>query len=269
MDMIPESRFELGLWHINNPLHRLIDYVHALPYRYAARCIVLGQCMKERLLRHHINPSKISVIGMWHYSRDIAPLPFGWHSLNTMLHLGGKFIVMYSGHASSLHSMKTIQDVILGLRNSGHIHFVLVGNSAILLELEAYAQTNNFHNVTRLEPVEWQDLSSLLGTGHIHLVALKEDMNGLCVPSKLYGVLAAGRPAIFIGSTESQAAIDLLAADAGFVFSSDESERIIETIQDLQLHPEICEQLGKNARTYFLQHYDYPVRCNLWDKVLQ
>jgi colanic acid biosynthesis glycosyl transferase WcaI len=269
MDMIPESRFELGLWRTNNPLHRLIDYIHSWPYRYASRCIVLGQCMKERLLRHHVQPEKISVIGMWHYSRDIAPLPFGWSGISEIHQLVGKFIVMYSGHASSLHSMKTIQDVIAGLHDAKHIHFVLVGDSSSLMELKTYAKDNDLQNVTHLSPVEWKDLGSLLGTGHIHLVALKEEMQGLCVPSKLYGILAAGRPAIFIGSPESQAAVDLLTADAGFVFSSHESEKIIEIIQYLYLHPDAYQRLGKNARECFLKNYDYPVRCALWDEALR
>jgi colanic acid biosynthesis glycosyl transferase WcaI len=269
MDMLTESRFELGLWRTNHPLHRLINHLQIWPYRHASQCIVLGDCMKERLVRHHVRPEKIAVIGMWHYSSEIRPVSFGSIGLANLHHLANKFIVMYAGYASNMNPFDTVQSVIWALRDEPNIHFVLVGDSPPLIAVEADAKVHNCQNVTRLDPVEWQELSALLGTGHVHLVTLKAQMSGLCVPSKLYGILAAGRPAIFIGSAQSQAAVDLLAADAGFVLSEDQVTNIAQMIQYLQQHPEVCQQLGDNAHKNFLRHYDYSVRCGQWDEVLR
>ncbi len=270
MDMVTESRFQLGLWQTNNFLHYLIDYLHNLPYHYADSTIVLGQCMRERLLKRGVSSSRIQALGMWHYSNLIKPLPFGEsnHIVSQKLSDKNKFVVMYSGYAGSAHTFQAVQDTIVSLREDKRIEFIFIGNSQKLLDIEAFAKDNSVPNFTRLDPFDWDDLSLILGAGHLHLVTLREDMQGICVPSKLYGVMAAGRPVLFIGPSQSQGAKDVLEANAGFVISPHDSETIASKIIALADNPSICEQMGSHARSYFLEHYDYPVRCRHWEEAL-
>jgi glycosyltransferase involved in cell wall biosynthesis len=269
MDMITESRFELGIWKLKNLRHTLIHYFHILPYRHAALCIVLGQCMSKRLIKHHIEPSKIKVIGIWHYSTLIQPLPVGTQPTSFNENLLGKFIVMYSGYASSAHSFEAIQKAMYILQDDNRIHFVLVGDSDKLLELESFAKTSNLNNCTRLNPVSWDELGSLLAGGNVHLVTLKEELTCICVPSKLYGIMAAGRPVIFIGPQDSQSAKDVLESSSGFVISTSDSCKLSLLIRELTDDIGKCNYLGSNAYNSFISKHEYSVVCEQWVETLE
>jgi glycosyltransferase involved in cell wall biosynthesis len=269
MDMITESRFQLGIWKSDNFRHFFIDYLHMLPYRYAALTIVLGQCMRERLIKRQIEPSKVHIIGVWHYSDLIKPLPFGTFFPSFDEKLLDKFIVMYSGHASSAHTFQAVQEAMEILSNDSHIHFVFVGDAEILLTLESFAKKNNLNNFTRLDLVPWEDLNLLLAGGYVHLVTLRDEMKGICVPSKLYGIMAAGRPTIFVGPQDSQSAQDVLKSDAGFVVGTSDSQKLASIIRYLADNFDECQRLGRNAYHNFLSRHDYSVVCQQWQETLE
>jgi colanic acid biosynthesis glycosyl transferase WcaI len=268
MDFVTETCFILGLWQSDNIRHRLIDYLHILPYRHADLCIVLGECMRDRLANRLVDPAKVQVVGIWHYSDLIQPSAFGELPADLKQDLSGKFIVMYSGHASSSHTFEAIQAAMVALQHDQQIHFIFVGTSKILLDLESLARSKQLTNVTRLDPVDWEHLGSLLAIGHVHLVTLREDMQGICVPSKLYGIMSAGRPSIFLGPSGSQSAIDLLSADAGYVVSPNNSEQLVSILQHLSRNPDLYQKLGFNARESLLKMHDYPIRCHQWENAL-
>lgn len=269
MDMIVDSRFQLGLWRSDRFHHRLIDYLHTLSLRYATLNIVLGNCMRERLLRRHIDASRVKVIGIWHYSNVVNPLPFGTSPQFFQSSLSYKFVAMYSGNAGSLQTFDAIQDAMLALRDDNRIQFVFVGNSDVIREVEAFASANNLSNFTRFDLVPWEDLNLLLAGGNVHLITLRDEMQGICVPSKLYGAMAAGRPIIFVGPHDSQTSQDVLESDAGFVVKTSDSQKLMSTIRYLADNPVECQRLGNNAHRSFLLNHDCSVRCHQWEETLK
>lgn len=269
MDMITESRFDLEIWKYTNLKHSLIHYLHLLPYRHASLCIVLGQCMAERLTKHRIESSKTKVIGIWHHSNQATSLNFKANPLNFDEHLLDKFIVMYAGNASSAHSFEAIQSTMHILKDDSQIHFVFVGDSDKLIEIEGFARINNLNNFTRLNPVDWEDLSKLLAVGNVHLVTLKDELKGTCVPSKLYGIMAAGKPVIFIGPEDSQSAKDVLDSSCGFVVNNSDSDKLSLLIRELANDVDKCNLLGVNAYNSFMLKHEYSVVCNQWLETLE
>jgi glycosyltransferase involved in cell wall biosynthesis len=271
MDMLTESRFLLGLWQKEKLVHRLVDYLHVLPSRYASLNIVLGKCMRERLINRHADPSRIKVIGMWHDSNLIKPIKLQPSQKAQILNneLAEKFIVMYSGNADRIHDLGVVCKSILALKDNSLIHFVFVGNSDEILKLESFAFHHNLKNFTRLEPVAWDKLNFILSVANLHLVALKDGLQGICVPSKLYGIMASAKPVIFIGPKESQSAIDIIESQAGFVIHPSDSELLTSTIISLANNISECQHLSNNAYQNFMQNYDYPIRCSLWEEALQ
>lgn len=269
MDMITEARFELGLWKYTNLKHILIHYLHLLPYRHASLCIVLGQCMADRLIKYHIEPSKIKVIGIWHYSNLIKPPNLEAKSINFSEHLSDKFIVMYSGNASSVHSFEAIQTAMHNLKDDSQIHFAFVGDSDKLFELESFSKNSNLNNFSRFDPVSWEELSTLLAAGNVHLVTLKDELKGTCVPSKLYGIMAAGKPVIFIGPKDSQSANDVIESSGGFVVNTSDSSKLSLLIRELANDVNKCNQLGVNAYNSFISKHEYSVVCHQWLETLE
>jgi colanic acid biosynthesis glycosyl transferase WcaI len=269
MDMITESRFQLGVWQRNCWKHWLIDFLHILPSRFAALNIVLGDCMRDRLSHRGIEKTRTQKIGIWHYSSVVAPITSTEKPAFLKPELAEKFIVMYSGNAGVMHSFDAVQDAMFSLREDCTIQFVFVGDSAAISKLENFAATNHLTNFTRLDPVAWEALNQLLSAGAVHLVTLREGMQGICVPSKLYGIMAAGKPVIFVGPQESQAAKDILAGQAGFVIPTSDSEKLVSVLRHLASSPSECDRLGNNAYDSFSKNHDCPIRCQQWEHTLQ
>ena len=98
---------------------------------------------------------------------------------------------------------------------------------------------------------EKEDLRYSLSAGDIHLVTLRSDMAGLSVPSKVYGIMAVGRPVIFIGPEESEVAILIRESLCGEVFDPVNHEKAGRAILDLAQDPRRREYLGAEGRRYF------------------
>jgi hypothetical protein len=78
-------------------------------------------------------------------------------------------------------------------------------------------------------------LSQSLGAADVHLVSLLPEMEGLIVPSKFYGVAAAGRSAIFVGDPDGEIAKIIHSEDCGYVAPSGRADLLVECIERWQL----------------------------------
>jgi len=111
------------------------------------------------------------------------------------------------------------------------------------------------------------ELGSLPQCADIHLVSLKASMLGTCVPSKTYGALAYGRPVVFIGRKECQAAKDILEANAGRVVEN--ADELVAAIEDFLSNPETLELCSYNARKAFLEKHCAQAVLKKWDELIE
>jgi colanic acid biosynthesis glycosyl transferase WcaI len=98
-----------------------------------------------------------------------------------------------------------------------------------------------------------------LSAGDIHLISLDAQVQGYIVPSKLAGILAVGRPVMFLGNEQNSIAAAILKAQCGHVISEGEVSRFQELIEGLMENPERRRRLGDAARNLFDREYDRAV----------
>jgi colanic acid biosynthesis glycosyl transferase WcaI len=108
-------------------------------------------------------------------------------------------------------------------------------------------QTAKLHNVRFLpfQPLEKLHLS--LRAADVHIVSMQEDLCGLLVPSKAYGGVAAGRPCIFMGPAESEAAQFIREKGCGVVLPARDGMALAGCLQRLADHPGELERLQQQA----------------------
>jgi colanic acid biosynthesis glycosyl transferase WcaI len=97
---------------------------------------------------------------------------------------------------------------------------------------------------------------------------LQPSLEGLIVPSKFYGIAAAGRPTIFIGSKNGEIARILWKAQCGFSIEKGHAEEASRIIRDLADHEETCLSLGRRARALFDQQFDMRHAMEAWEGVI-
>jgi len=135
------------------------------------------------------------------------------------------------------------------------VQFVLVGGGAQKAHIERRVRDEDITNVRTLPFVPKEDYSDLLASADVSLVTLEPGMEGLCVPSKFYSILASGRPTIATVSAGSEVARVLAEADCGLQVAQGDIVGLVGALSHLLHHPEEAARMGCNARAVLEEKY--------------
>jgi glycosyltransferase involved in cell wall biosynthesis len=269
MDLHPDCEFELGLLSRRSLHGRLLERLNGGHFRRADATVALGETMKQRLAAKGVRPDRLHVIGVWSRADEIEPIADGQSPLRAEHDLADRFVVMYSGNAGLIHSFEAICEAMERLKDDARIAFVFVGGGKRLVEVERFAADRGVSNFTRLPYFPRERLSESLAMGDVHLIALRDGMEGVAVPCKTYGIMAAGRPAIFVGPRSADTARHLEAAEAGYIIDTDDAEGLVRAIRELADDAERRRTLGANARQAFIERHERAVGCRQWADLLE
>ena len=178
--------------------------------------VAIGEGMRKRLLDLGVDPARVDVIHNWSDDERIQPLSAEANPLRGEWGLDGKFVVGYSGNLGRAHEYETLLAAADRLRGERNLVFLFIGGGASMDGLRAEAQARGIENLIFRPYQAAERLRESLAVPDVHLVVLRPEMEGLIVPSKFYGIAAAGRPTIFVGSRDGEIAGLLSAGEAGF-----------------------------------------------------
>src|SRR5436309_9343800 len=165
--------------------------------------------------------------------------------------LDGRLVVMYSGNLGVVHETDALIEVVRRLQAMPEVCVLFVGEGQGKDRLEKWVRCEGLKCVKFLGYQAQEALQYSLSAGDIHLVTLRQGMEGLSVPSKVYGIMAVGRPVVFIGPEGSEVAALVRDAGCGVVFAPGEGEKAAQTILDLARDHHGRERLGLAGRRYF------------------
>ncbi|MBL7978422.1 MAG: glycosyltransferase family 4 protein [Bacteroidetes Order II. Incertae sedis bacterium] len=211
--------------------------------------ICVGRCMQDRLQARGIPLEKIRVIQNWTDVQKVFPIDHKENPFRNLHHLEEKFVVMYSGNFGLAHPFDEILESARILKKQNpRIRFVLIGDGPRKSQIEHVIQAQHLDNVLLL-PYQPKDvLAQSLSAADLHLATMFPTLRGLVVPSKVYGIMAVGRPALFIGSPESEVARLIQENDAGDVLENLQTEQLVKRIEWWSQNPRKREIAGLNAR---------------------
>lgn len=266
-DLFPEiaSALEVaGMGIVEHGLRRLRN--RAL--RVASQNIVIGERMAERLRVEGIPAQSIRVIHNWADASTIRPIAHHDNPLRSEWNLQGKFVVGYSGNLGRAHEFQTILEAAEQLHDSSSIRFLFIGDGAQLHSLRQEVNQRGLSNFL-FQPYQPRErLSYSLSAVDLHLVSLRPALEGLIVPSKYYGIAAAGRPVLFMGSPTGEIAQILRDHRCGYTVGVGEIEQTIAIIRELAGDEVECRRLGHAARMALERHYDKQAALRAWDETL-
>ncbi|BCP53494.1 glycosyltransferase WbuB [Kaistia sp. 32K] len=249
-DIFPEVAIELGVVGKGGPLARL-----TLALRDGSLCrahcnVVPTDAMARALRARDIAPDTTAVIPYWS-EEEIVPIEAGQNRLRCEWGLGEGFVVGYSGNFGRAHEFGTLLDAAEHLREDPGIRFLLIGGGFARKSIEAEIARRRLGNI-ELRPLQPRDrLSESLGIADVHLISLLPKLEPYVVPSKLYGILAAGRPAIFIGAGDGEVASALRRHDCGETVPIGAGELLANRIRALRDDPALRSARCERARLAF------------------
>lgn len=246
-DLFPEvaSAAGLGGLAMTTPaLRRLRNW----SLRRAAFNVVLGRRMADRVEREGVRANRIGIIPNWVEDRQIRPRDRDGHPLRARWGLGGQFVVGYSGNMGRVHDFATIRALVLALKEDPEIRFLFVGDGLHRAWLERETAAAGPGRVMFQPYQRREDLAQSLTAIDLHLITLLPSFEGLVVPSKFYGVIAAGRPTLFVGDPAGEIGGLLEAGGCGLAVRPGEVDRAAAFVRGLARDPARAVEMGRNAR---------------------
>ena len=118
-------------------------------------------------------------------------------------------------------------------------------------------------------PFQPQDrLSESLSMADVSLMGIYPENEGVIMPSKLYSLLAVGRPIICVSDSKSEAAEILEQAGAGNQSSVNDPQELANTILSIVDDQKKAEKMGHNGKNYFLEHFERKIITKQWNDIL-
>ena len=217
-------------------LRRGNDYA----YERADLIVTLGHDMAQRIIDKGVPRDKVVVVPDWVDCGRIHPL----ESNSFRRSFGDKFVVMYSGNMGLSQQLEAVLEAADRLRDDKRILFALIGEGARKKWLQERARAMGLSNVTFLPYQPLENLGESLSAADLHLIPLAPGAAGCLVPSKIYGILAAGRP--FIAMMEDNAEVAQIAREdaVGFVVRPGDVDALVGAIREAVDAPERLKQMG-------------------------
>ena len=251
MDVYPDVAVDLGYMKAGGFVQWFVGLLVDWSRRHSDGVIALGECMKDRLVERGISASHIEVCDNW---ADGSAIP-----VLEMAGSPGQLSLLYSGNLGLAHDLDTLTGAIKEVDPGGRFRFFFAGSGGRREELTAFLQRENIESVTMLPYVKRADLGSSLALGDIGLVTQRDACCGSVVPSKVYGLMAAGRPVLFIGPAGATPARIIERFGCGWHIKCGEVAALTTLLLHLADHRDEVRQKGVRGRQALLAHFDLPL----------
>lgn len=266
-DLFPEIAIALGVIR-RGAGSRLLGHLRDHSLRNAAQNVAIGERMAAYLMKRGISADRLTVIHNWADGDAIRPLAPAANPLRTEWGLADSFVVGYSGNFGRAHEFSTILGAADLLRDDPKVRFLFVGGGHLLNFIETEARRRALPNLI-IKPFQPAPrLKETLAVPDLHLVSLLPALEGLIVPSKFYGIAAAGRPMIFLGTPSGEIASLLQGARCGASVAVGDVHTLVDYINALSRSPAQRALWGRNARALFMRRFDRPFAIARWSDAI-
>lgn len=263
-DLYPEVAQRLGV-RLPRRAYAALTGMRNWTLKRAALNAVLGERMREQIKD---TGSHVEILPNWSLQANVDS-PRETHAFRAALGLSSAFVVGYSGNLGRAHDFQSIFASALRLKQQPAIQFLVIGGGAGKAELERLAAREDLPNLHFLPYQALEQLGTSLRAIDLHWVSLNPAMEGLIVPSKLYGILGAGRAALNLGDGDGEIARILRRHEAGWTLKADDIDGVVNLIESKARDPEALRQAGSNALSAHRSIYARELALKRWSDALK
>ncbi len=227
-------------------LARIWEKLHRWALRRATRVIVLGEDMRARIVAKGVDPARVLIV------RDgteilppNSPLPVPDPEVVRAIRGSFSFVLVHAGNLGFYGAWNTLVTAARSLANEG-VGLVFVGDGAQRPQIEAAAAGSG--NIRFLDFFPASKISSVLAAADAHVITVKRGLEGVVVPSKMYGILAAGKPIVAVAPKETD--VVSLGVQRGFAVAADPDRPadVVNAVRELACDPTKLKAMGEAAR---------------------
>lgn len=273
MDLHPEFEAAVGVYRRGGWVERTLRRMSTAAHRDAEFVVGLGPAMERRLAARGLPRRRLATIPVWSRADGVRPRDRADTPYRERWGLGDAFTVMYSGNAGLGHRFDVVLEAARRLEAAAEgIELLFVGDGPRRAAIERRAAELGLERFRYRDYVPRERLDASLAAGDVHLVTLRREAAGLAAPAKLYGIMAAGRPAVLVGPADSDPGAVIREHDLGAIVEpgseDDPAGRLAEVLRGLRDDAGRRRELGTRARTVFERNFSREACCRRWEALV-
>ena len=244
-DTYPNALKNIGISE-KNIIYRWWSSQNTKLFLRANKIITLSEGMADQISRY-VKRERITVIPNWAGSEKFIPIIKKDNPFIRKHKLLNKFIVLYSGNMGYTHSVETLVEVAMQMKENSKIHFMFIGEGQKKEKLEQLVNQYNLDNCTFMTWQAAEVLPFSLASANLAVISLNEETALLSVPSKTYNLMAVGSPLLCIAPEKSELSFLIDKYKNGQCFSKDKIEEISSFILELSNKEKLHKEFSKNS----------------------
>jgi colanic acid biosynthesis glycosyl transferase WcaI len=265
-DVFPEIAVQLK--RLENPaVMAVLRFLVSLYLRRADRVVAIGETMRRRLEAKGARPDRLRVIPNWVDTQRLAPLVRHNHWVRER-GWDDKFVVMHSGNVGHAQDLDSLVRAGTFLRDLDDLVIAIIGMGARHAELVSLAQLLEVDTAQFLYYQPRDHLRQSLSAADVHVVGLARGLSGYVVPSRLYGILAVGRPVIAAADLDSETAQVVSDVGCGVVVPPGRPERLARALRDAHDGKYDLDAMGARGREWVEREADRSVAVRRYRDLL-
>ncbi|OGW91502.1 MAG: hypothetical protein A3D28_02890 [Omnitrophica bacterium RIFCSPHIGHO2_02_FULL_63_14] len=231
MDLNPDEALAAGWLKEGSLAARALKAMNRWCLKRSHRMIALDRQMCDRVIGvYGADPGKVRVLPPWAHDDYLRPVDRQSNPFRKKHGLDGKFVVMYSGNHSPCHPLDTLLEAARLLAGDPGTVFLFIGGGSLTADVRAFKQRHGLANILQLPYQPIESLSESLSAADLHVTVMGGAFAGIVHPCKIYGILAVGKPFLYIGPKESFIGELMERHGLGFHAGHGEAGRVIEHI---------------------------------------
>jgi colanic acid biosynthesis glycosyl transferase WcaI len=221
------------------------ERLHRWALRRAVRVVVLGEDMRARIAGKGVKAERIAVIRDGAEICGVGAKPAVDPEVVAAIRGDSKFVLLHAGNLGFYGAWETLVAAARKLEDEG-IGVVFVGDGAQRGRIEAAAAGSK--NVRFLPFFPAGKIASVLSAADAHIVTIKRGLEGVIVPSKMYGILAAGKPIVAVAPRDTDVAA--IGEKRGFAIWADpeNASQVADAVRQISASPETLRRMGEAAQ---------------------
>ena len=270
-DVYPDNALKMNGIKSNGLIHKLMDFINNRVYSNASNIVLLGNEMKDYVLKNNIakSPINLRVIPNWFSNEHRVGKIEVVNNEFKEIKKNNKFIVLYSGNMGPFQDIETTLQGILNFKNQEDIFFIFSGHGSKVQYVESFLKDHGVNNSKVFGFLTGQDYTDVLSISNLCLVSLEKGIEGLGVPSKTYGYLAAGKAVLSIMSPNTDIAKDLKEYECGVNILQGDLIGFTNGIKKYFGNPALTELESINARNLYEAKYTKDINIDLYYKLIK
>lgn len=266
-DIYPDVGIVTG--RLTNPfLNLLLEKINLFSFIASHLITCLSEDMKNKIQEKGISSDKIIVIPDWADTKELYPVPASENYLRCEWNMEDFFTIMYSGNIGLTQKLEDVIEVANKLKENKKIMFYFVGDGASKINLQKMVQRYDLENV-RFYPYQPKGkLKYSLSAPDIHLITFQKGLAGIVVPSKIYGIMACGKPFLAWVDEESDVFSFAKQFGCGVTVKPGDIDGMVNAILWCLKNPSELQSMGQTSRKAAIDYFERKKITSRFDEMV-